>query len=226
MGWESHIVRSELSGLQYNDRGTGDTHTAGSSRAMSTVLIEFSGLAFHLRSPGDFTPEERDHICEFLSKKVKGQEEREVEKLHLLHAVLRSIAQRSHFDCGSDSTNSDTVIGGAMSDTEQSTLRKMICRYFSSEGLDRTYLAKLDIPVLPVFREITLDQEQQVRSDVQSLCAIHSDLRFTGRTIARIFHGIASPLFPAEVWGRQPRFWRRHLALIYCVRLPPQSCWN
>ena len=118
---------------------------------MSTVLTEFSGLAFHLRSPGDFTPEERDHICEFLSKKVKGQEEREVEKLHLLHAVLRSIAQRSHFDCGRDSTNSsDAVMGGATSDTEQSTLRKMICRYFSNEGLNRTYLAKLDIPVLPV----------------------------------------------------------------------------
>ena len=128
-------------------KGTADTHAVGSSGAMSTVLTEFSGLAFHLRSPGDFTPEERDHICEFLSEKVKGQEEREVEKLHLLHAVLRSIAQRSHFDFGRDSTNSDTVMGGATSDTEQSTLRKMICRYFSSEGLDRTYLTKLDIPV-------------------------------------------------------------------------------
>lgn len=134
-----------------------------------------------------------------------------MEKLHLLHAVLRSIAQRSHFNCGRDSANSDTVMDGATSDAEQSTLRKMICRYFSNEGLNRTYLAKLDIPVLPVLQEITLDQEQQVRSDVQSLHAIHSDLWFTGRTIARIFHGIASPLFPAEVWGRQARFWRRHL---------------
>ena len=131
--------------------------------------------------------------------------------MHLLHAVLRSIYQRSHFDCGRDSTNSDAVMDGSSSDTEQSTLRKMICRYFSSEGLNRTYLAKLDIPVLPVLREITLEQEQHVKSDVQSLYAIHSDLWFTRRTIVQIFHSITSPLFPAEVWGRQPRFWRRHL---------------
>ena len=99
MGWESHIVRSELNGLQYNDRGTSDSTLNG---ARSTVLVEFSGLAFHVRAPGDFMPEERDHICEFLTKKVKSQEEREVEKLHLLHAVLQSISQNSNFNCERD----------------------------------------------------------------------------------------------------------------------------
>ena len=210
MGWESHIVRSELNDLQYNDRGTGGQRSNG---ARSTVLIEFSGLAFHIRSPGDFTPEERDQVCEFLSKKVKSQEEREVEKLHLLHAVLHSISQSSHFDCDRDSdTEGDMHVAMEdKTDMEQSSLRKMIQRYFSSEGLDVQFLAMLGIPVLPVFQEITPEQEQQIRSDVHSLTTIHSDHQFTGRTIARIFHGIASPLYPAEVWGRQHRFWRRHV---------------
>ena len=214
MGWESRIVRSELNGLQYNDQGTS---SSGLNGARSTVLVEFSGLAFHIRAPGDFTPEERDHICEFLTKKMKSQEEREVEKLHLLHAVLQSISQNSHFNCKRDDTEYETrmeesvpAVGARQS---QSTLRDMIHRYFSSEGLERTFLASLGIPVLPVLQEIMPEQEQQVRSDVHSLIAIHSDLQFTGRTVARIFHGIASPLFPAEVWGRQHRFWRKHLSV-------------
>ena len=218
MGWESHIVRSELSGLQYNDRGTSGSSLNG---ARSTVLVEFSGLAFHVQAPGDFTPEERDHVCDFLTKKVKGQEEREVEKLHLLHAVLQSISQNSHFNCErDDDIQSETrmeeerSIPAAGATQPQSTLHDMIYRYFSSEGLDRTFLtSSLGIPVLSILREITPEQEQVVRSNVHSLVVTHGDLQFTGRTVARIFHGIASPLFPAEVWGRQYRFWRKHLSV-------------
>ena len=29
--------------------------------------------------------------------------------------------------------------------------------------------------------------------------------------MARIFHGIQSPNFPAKQWGRVFRFWRKHL---------------
>ena len=220
MGWESHIVRSELSGLQYNDRGTSASSSLNGAR--STVLVEFSDLAFHIRAPGDFTPEEHDHVCDFLTKKVKGQEEREVEKLHLLHAVLQSISQNSHFNCErNDDIESETrmeeeerSIPAAGATQPQSTLHDMIHRYFSSEGLNRTFLtSNLGIPVLPILREITPEQEQVVRSDVHSLVVTHGDLQFTGRTVARIFHGIASPLFPAEVWGRQHRFWRKHLSV-------------
>ena len=212
MGWESHTVRSELSGLQYNDRGTSANSLNGTR---STVLVEFSGLAFHVRAPGDFTPEERDHVCEYLSKKVKKQEESEIQKLHLLHAVLRSVSQTSHFDCDRNGTEAELEAEDTPTREPhgQSTLQDMIHRYFSSEGLDEAFLATLNIPVLPVLQEITPQQEQLVRSDVHSLVSIHSDLQFTGRAIARIFHGIPSPLFPAEVWGRQYRFWRKHLSV-------------
>ena len=54
-------------------------------------------------------------------------------------------------------------------------------------------------------------QEGQVRADVRQFISLHHDRTFTGRAVARIFHGIPSPCFPAQVWGRDRRFWRRHL---------------
>jgi ATP-dependent DNA helicase Q4 len=35
--------------------------------------------------------------------------------------------------------------------------------------------------------------------------------------VARIFHGIPSPNFPAQVWGRVRRFWRVHLEVDFNV---------
>ena len=42
----------------------------------------------------------------------------------------------------------------------------------------------------------------QVRSDIRNFVYQHSDQPWTGRAVARVFHGIASPNFPAKVWGR------------------------
>ena len=50
-----------------------------------------------------------------------------------------------------------------------------------------------------------------VSRDVRSLINVNSDVDFTGRAIARIFHGIDSPCFPAIVWGRNRRYWRKYL---------------
>ena len=38
----------------------------------------------------------------------------------------------------------------------------------------------------------------------------HSENSWSGRAVARIFHGIQSPNFPAKQWGRVFRFWRKH----------------
>ena len=50
-----------------------------------------------------------------------------------------------------------------------------------------------------------------MHGDVRQFVGLHDERSWTGRAVARIFHGIASPCFPAEVWGRDRRFWRRHL---------------
>ena len=60
-----------------------------------------------------------------------------------------------------------------------------------------------------VLQEVLINEEQVI-ADVRSLVCMYRDTSFTGRAVARIFHGIGSPCFPAHVWGRY-RFWRAHL---------------
>ena len=50
-----------------------------------------------------------------------------------------------------------------------------------------------------------------ISRDVGTLINLHHDVTFNGRALARIFHGIDSPCFPATMWGRDRRFWRRYL---------------
>uniref|UniRef100_A0A4W4EI90 DNA 3'-5' helicase n=1 Tax=Electrophorus electricus TaxID=8005 RepID=A0A4W4EI90_ELEEL len=41
--------------------------------------------------------------------------------------------------------------------------------------------------------------------------ACHGDEKFSGRAVARIFHGIGSPCYPAQTYGRDRRYWRKYL---------------
>ncbi len=197
MGWESSIVRSELSGLSINDRGTGGPNTKA-----STVLVEFGTLSFHLRAIGDLQPEERDTVCNYLYTRVKEQEESEVNKLHLFHAVLRHIAGKTYQECFENEQETANKLD---------TLTNMIKQYFSKEGLSATHLEEMNIPILRIQCDLTPQHKARVCYDIHSLVSIHSDHQFTGRSVARIFHGIASPLFEAIVWGGQKRFWRKHM---------------
>ncbi len=197
MGWDSSIVRSELSGLSINDRGTGGPNTKA-----STVLVEFGTLSFRLRALGDLRSEERDIVSDYLYTKVKGQEENDVEKLHLFHAVLRHIAGTTHEECFQN--EQDTA-------NKLDTLNNMIKQYFSKEGLNAVHLEEMGIPIIKAQCSLTARHKAALCNDIHSLVSIHSEHSFSGRAIARIFHGIASPLFEAVVWGGQRRFWRKHL---------------
>lgn len=55
------------------------------------------------------------------------------------------------------------------------------------------------------------NQEQSIRSDIRSLILNYRDQTFTARSIARILHGISSPCFPAEIWGKARKHWRAQL---------------
>lgn len=194
MGWESRILRSELQGLQFNDR-----QTSGRPGTGSTVLVEFSDSSFHLISPGDLSGEELDYVCGFLCDQVRRREEREVEKQCLLHAVLSSVASQTYDTTGIDN-------GSVVSQK----LKSLINQYFT-DGLDCEALSLQRVPISRAATEIGPELANQISRDVHSLVAIHSDRSFNGRAIARIFQGIPSPCFPAEVWGKQQRFWRRYL---------------
>lgn len=66
----------------------------------------------------------------------------------------------------------------------------------------------------------------QAIADIRQLISLHGhEHRFNGRAVARIFHGISSPCFPAQTWGRARRFWRSNMNLDFnfLVRLAVQE---
>ena len=236
MGWDPQVVRSELMALQLNDHASSHAPrgTRGGGSRRSTVLVEMGELAFHVRSPGDLTTGEREEVVQMLRGKVVEQERRELEKLHLLHTVLRAVAaQQSHDDndnqeakvtSSSISNTSSTGRGGS----PEMILRDVIGRYFSEAGLRADDLCERGIGIATPTTTTTTtaaaaamtlnppplsqEEEERVAYDVASLASRFSDQEdFTGRAVARIFQGIASPKFPALVWGVQRAFWRKYL---------------
>lgn len=69
------------------------------------------------------------------------------------------------------------------------------------------------------------DWEDQVRRDVHQLLSLRPEEKFSGRAVARIFHGIASPCYPAQAFGQDRRFWRKYLHLDFhaLVRLATEE---
>lgn len=58
--------------------------------------------------------------------------------------------------------------------------------------------------------------EAEIVGDVRSIIVNYRDNNFNGRAMARIFHGIQSPNYPAFVWNKC-RFWRAHLSCDFNV---------
>ena len=53
------------------------------------VMVEFSELAYHFRSPGDLDIEELDDILQFLHTRVQRQEKTELYNLSRLYQALK-----------------------------------------------------------------------------------------------------------------------------------------
>ena len=197
MRQELRDVFSQLSHLMDNNQGAhGDKNT---------VSVDFSDPAFHIQTSGKFTTKDHDNICKFLCEKMKEQEEMQLEKSNLIHAALCSESPSSPFDRDAMMNDNHVQI--------KPDLRAMTEQYFSSEGLDRAYLDKHNIPVLPLVKEITPEEEEKVRKAVHSFINAHPKKKFTGKSVARIFHGIQGPCFPAKVWGHENTYWRKYITL-------------
>ena len=74
----------------------------------------------------------------------------------------------------------------------------------------RDYFEEVEAPIITETCT-QCPEESQVRADIRSLILNYRDQTFTARSIARILHGISSPCFPAEIWGRARKHWRAHL---------------
>ncbi|XP_007464590.1 PREDICTED: ATP-dependent DNA helicase Q4 [Lipotes vexillifer] len=206
MGWELAPVRRALHRLRWDpEPGTGVPQGTG-------VLVEFRELAFHLHSPGDLTAQERDQICDFLHGRVQAREREALAHLHRTFRAFHSVAFPS---CGPCLEQPD--------EARSSRLKALLSHYFEEE---LEALGGVEAEEDPEPGQARLqDWEDQIRRDIRHLLSSWPEQRFSGRAVARIFHGIGSPCYPAQVYGRDKRFWRKYLHLSFhaLVRLATEE---
>ncbi|XP_012935837.1 ATP-dependent DNA helicase Q4 [Aplysia californica] len=197
MGWDSGTVKRELKSLQWESGPNGFRKTG--------VLVEFSDLAFHFRSRGDLSDTEMDGVLDFLNGRAQRQERTELRQLDMLAEALNSVSHKNFWMC------CDTA------DEERSNkLKKKLVDFFDTDGAEDAIGRGGDVEASSSqgARGEQRDEASlaQLRGDIRNFISIYGqEHSLTGRAIARILHGIASPCFPADVWGRVRRFWRAHL---------------
>ncbi|XP_045192518.2 ATP-dependent DNA helicase Q4-like isoform X2 [Mercenaria mercenaria] len=188
MGWDSGPVKKEIKLLQWSFDSGGPKRTG--------IMVEFSDLAYHFRTPGDFTTEELDDILQFLHERIQRQEKSEIRNLSCLYQALKSVSHRNHWMCSDEADMS-----------KNDKLKVILNQYFDQQlvNVEDDQKEMQDEPI-PEF------SHGQLVTDIRAFYNLYGqEHSLNGRAIARIFHGIASPCFPATTWGRVRRFWRSHL---------------
>jgi ATP-dependent DNA helicase Q4 len=127
-----------------------------------------------------------------------------------LHNVWSTFNAKAHPNCWESAEECDKKVDG--------DLKSVIKAYFGSKkDATQTELEALSSARKKCeFIQSVIAAEEPVNwdaiaRDIRSFITSHGDLELSGRAIARVFHGIDSPCFPASVWGRERRYWRRHL---------------
>ncbi|XP_032227814.1 ATP-dependent DNA helicase Q4 [Nematostella vectensis] len=206
MGWDLEPVSSELRALQWNS-SLAPTSDMGST-GQSGILVEFSDLSLRVRAPGDLTDEERDQVVDFLDDRIQAEERTQLEQLTTLYSSLKGVSCGGIVQC-MDEMDEDADV----------ELKTIIKKYFD-DRTNATEKALRDIQERRNNPDAYAPKPENsddlvnwdcVSRDIRTLLGIHHDHSFTGRAVARIFHGIDSPCYPAAVWGRDRRFWRKHL---------------
>uniref|UniRef100_A0A4W6CCD2 DNA 3'-5' helicase n=1 Tax=Lates calcarifer TaxID=8187 RepID=A0A4W6CCD2_LATCA len=187
MGWQLPLVKRGLRQLQWS------TDRAG---GRSGVLVEFSSPSFYFRSFGDLSDGEMDRVCRFLHNRVQDQEKTQLYQLTACFKAFKSVAFQSVLSCVDNLDVSRSL-----------QLKNLLSEYFDKRR-DRDHTLKpMDTEELDKYK--LLDWEGQIRADIRSFLANRSDEKFSGRAVARIFHGIGSPCYPAQTYGRDRRYWRK-----------------
>lgn len=147
-------------------------------------------MGFRILAPGNLSGTDLDEALESLCEHVANQERTALLQLHALDIAVSKFAKKSYRECISQNETNE--------DGEK--LKSKIREYFeSSNPLE-------NLPEVPQ-QKINVDQ---VTADIRALVCMYRDNVFTGRAVARIFHGIQSPNYPAVIWGRC-KFWRSHI---------------
>ncbi|XP_053953021.1 ATP-dependent DNA helicase Q4 [Anastrepha ludens] len=181
IGWNSGIVKYQLKNLEW-------TEVDGNPRR-SPINVNFHDIGFRLKAPGDFVPEEIDDALDTLYNRTVEQERTQLIQLQYVFQGLSSVAYNTYVPC----TNANYA------PDRSNQLKGIIRDYFQND-----YPKELKLEA-----DASNISDADIEHDVLSLIGMYPDNNFCGRNVARIFHGIPSPNFPAVIWGRC-KYWRAH----------------
>uniref|UniRef100_A0AAQ5ZV66 DNA 3'-5' helicase n=1 Tax=Amphiprion ocellaris TaxID=80972 RepID=A0AAQ5ZV66_AMPOC len=200
MGWQLPLVKRGLRQLQWSTGGR------------SGVLVEFSSPSFYFRSYGDLSDEEMDRVCQFLHNRVQDQERTQLYQLTACFKAFKSVAFRSVLSCVDDLDESRSL-----------QLKNLLSEYFDKRRDREHALKPVELEELDKYK--LLDWENQIRADIRSFLGNRSDEKFSGRAVARILHGIGSPCYPAQTYGKDRRYWRKYIQFDFnqLIRLATQE---
>lgn len=185
----------------------------------SNISVEFSDLGFRVLAPGDLSATELDATLDMLYSRVREQEQNQLNQVrphvcfvhsqqfqikfiwfnicfqleNIFHG-LTSVAVKSSLACANVEPN----------DERSERLKKLVREYFqSSKMIEYPVNDESSKPSDPA-------ADRYIINDIQTMITRYPENNFTGRSIARIFHGVQSPVFPAVIWSRC-NYWRAHL---------------
>ncbi|XP_043248757.1 ATP-dependent DNA helicase Q4 isoform X2 [Colletes gigas] len=189
IGWDSGVAKSHLKSLEWK--------TVNGCSKRSAISVKYDTLGLRVRAPGDLTGNELDEALDALYSRAQSQETSAIQQLETISLTLHKFSMKSVKEC---------LITNAEITDKSDQLKNVIRKYFAGEVL-------LDIDLK---QQMKLTNEDEVAGDVRNLIINYRDVNFNGRAIARIFHGIQSPNYPAYIWNKC-RFWRLHLSCNFNV---------
>ncbi|XP_040568608.1 ATP-dependent DNA helicase Q4 [Lepeophtheirus salmonis] len=153
------------------------------------VTIDYGQPGFHLRVRNDVSENDLDDIQNLLCDKIFQREKNEINKLQRTFRTFLNVSHDTWRTCieSFDHGNCDK-------------LNAYINDYFSEQAEETTQVSDS-------LSSSTVD-EIPIRQQIRQFLSIYSDQSWTGRSIARVFHGIPSPNFPAQTWYRARGYWK------------------
>nr|XP_033339982.1 ATP-dependent DNA helicase Q4 [Megalopta genalis] len=184
IGWDSGVVKSHLKNLEWK--------TVNGQSKRSSISVKYDKLGLRVRAPGDLTEEELDEALDALVNRAQFQEISALQQLETISATVHKFSMPSVTQCLT--TNEDMT-------SKSEDMKSVIRKYFAGE-----VLLNFDPK-----QQVKIHNETEVVGDIRNLIVSYRDTNFNGRAVARIFHGIQSPNYPAYIWNKC-RFWRSHLS--------------
>lgn len=111
---------------------------------------------------------------------------------------LTSVAVKSSLACANVELN----------DEKSERLKKIVREYFQSNKMVHHPEATAEAGESEPVPDPLVDK--YIMTDIGTMISRYPENNFTGRSLARIFHGVQSPVFPAVIWSRC-KYWRAHL---------------